>query len=334
MVKKVILLGVMSLLVVGVFSANLTEVFDTSKASSAIYKKAQMDLEITNLDYEKAKIEAVNKKAELAAELAYYNGLSNYNTSMKDYYSDILDRVLNVYTEEINLDIANLQLKNAQIDYNNNQTLYNRGLISNDDLKNSELNVKDAQTNLETVQLNLETAMDNLKKVYNEDYRQIEIKIPEYEGLFVTDEEYLNKNYNLKLASLNVEMSQYDLNNLPYNASQYNRRIVEVTHQKNLLTLEDLQYTLVDAHKTTKNAIEALYKTLQNLKERMDLAQGTYNDTKGRFDKGLVSEIELNTANINYLTAQKNYYDSLKNYIKAYINYLIDTGRSPEEVGL
>lgn len=332
--KKFSLLGVALLLVIGVFSANLTEVFDTSKANSTIYKTAQADLEITNLDYEKSKIEAVNKKAELASELAFYNGLSSYNTSMKDYYSDILDRVLNVYIEELNLNIANLQLKNAQIDYNNNKALYDRGLISNDDLKNSELNVKDAQTNLETVQLNLETAMDNLKKVYNKDYKQIELKIPEYEGLFVTDEEYLEKNYNLKLVSLNVEMSQYDLNNLPYNVSQYDRRKAEVTHQKNLLTLEDLQYTLVDAHKSTKNTIETLYKTLQNLKERMDLAQSTYNDTKERFDKGLVSEMELNTANINYLTAQKNYYDSLRNYIKVYINYLIDTGRSPEEVGL
>ncbi|MDY6896351.1 MAG: TolC family protein, partial [Thermotogota bacterium] len=98
--------------------------------------------------------------------------------------------------------------------------------------------------------------------------------------------------------------------------------------------LQDTQDTLIEAHKTTKNSIETLYKSLKNLEERMNLAQSTYNDTKDRFNRGLVSELELNTANINYLTSQKNYYESVRNYIKAYINYIIDTGRSLEEVGL
>jgi outer membrane protein TolC len=150
----------------------------------------------------------------------------------------------------------------------------------------------------------------------------------------VSDQEYLNNNYNLKLAQINVDISQYDLNNLPANASSYDKRIAEIIHQKNILTLQDSQDTLIEAHKTTKNSIETLYKNLKNLEERMSLTQSTYKDTMDRFNKGLVSELELNTANINYLTTQKNYYESVRSYIKAYINYVIDTGRSLEEVGL
>ncbi|MFY9404209.1 MAG: hypothetical protein WAP06_06095, partial [Defluviitoga tunisiensis] len=63
-------------------------------------------------------------------------------------------------------------------------------------------------------------------------------------------------------------------------------------------------------------------------------SQNTFNDTKNRFDKGLVSELELISSNIEYLNAQKNYYDSLKNYLETYINYVVDTGRSLKEVGL
>ena len=80
-------------------------------------------------------IEAINKKAELAGELAYQQGLMNYNSSIKEYYSDILDRIFNLYLQEINVNVANLQLKSAQITYDNNSELFNRGLISSDDLK-------------------------------------------------------------------------------------------------------------------------------------------------------------------------------------------------------
>jgi len=332
--KKVVLMVFTLILVTGMFSASLTEVFDTAKASSTIYKTAQLDLEKVNLDYNKAKIEATNKKLELSGELSYYSGISNYNSSLKNYYADIVDRVLDVHVEEINVKAADLQLKNAQITYDNNTELFNGGLISEDNLKSSELDVNDAQNNLESAQLNLQNAKDNLKELYEGDYSQIEVNVPTYENIFVSDEEYLNSNYNLKLAQLNVELSQYDLNNLPANASSYNKRIAEITHQKNILSLQDTKDTLIEAHKTTKNSIETLYKSLKNLQERMDLAKTTYNDTKDRFNKGLVSELELNTANINYLTSQKNYYESVRNYIKAYINYLIDTGRSLEEVEL
>ncbi|MGI6476174.1 MAG: hypothetical protein ACOX1K_00315 [Defluviitoga tunisiensis] len=41
-----------------------------------------------------------------------------------------------------------------------------------------------------------------------------------------------------------------------------------------------------------------------------------FNDTKNRFDKGLVSELELISSNIEYLNAQKNYYESLQELFK------------------
>lgn len=332
--KKSVLLILSLLMVVASFSISFVDVFEISKEKSNIYKMAQIDLEKTLLDYDKAKIEAINKKAELAGELAYQQGLMNYNSSIKEFYADILERIFNLHIQQISLNVANLQLKSAQINYDNNKELFNRGLISEDDLKNSELTVKDAENNLKNANINLETAQDNLKKVYEGDIKEITITIPTLEGLFVSDEEYLNTSYALKLAQLSVELSEYDLNNLPSNASSYNKKITEATHQKNLLTLEDTREKLVDAHKLTKNSLEILYRTLQNLKERVDLSQNTFNDTKNRFDKGLVSELELNSSNIDYLNAQKNYYESVQNYLTTYINYVVDTGRSLKEVGL
>ncbi|MDD3601306.1 MAG: TolC family protein [Defluviitoga tunisiensis] len=332
--KKSVLLVLSILMVVASFSIGLVDVFETSKEKSNIYKMAQIDLEKTLLDYDKAMIEAINKKAELAGELAYQQGLMNYNSSIKEYYSDILDRIFNLYLQEINVNVANLQLKSAQITYDNNSELFNRGLISSDDLKSSELTVKDAENNLKNANINLETAQDNLSKIYEGNIKEITINIPALEGFFVSDDEYLNNSYALKLSKLNVELSEYDLNNLPSNASNYTVKITQATHQKNLLTLEDTNEKLKEAHKLTKNSLEILYRTLQNLKERVDLSQNTFNDTKNRFDKGLVSELELISSNIEYLNAQKNYYDSLKNYLETYINYVVDTGRSLKEVGL
>lgn len=316
------------------FSVSLVDVFEIAKEKSNIYKIAQIDLEKTLLDYDKTMIEAINKKIELAGELAYQKGLMDYNNSIKEYYADILSRVFNLYLQEINVNIVTLQLKSAQINYDNSKELYNRGLISDDDLKSAELDVKDVENYLKNSQISLETAQDNLKKVYDGDIREITIVVPTLDGLFVSDEEYLNKSYALKLAKLNAALSEYDLNNLPSNASIYTKKITEATHQKNLLTLEDTEDKLLEAHKIIINSLEILDRTLQNLQERVKLSQKTFNDTKNRFDKGLVSELELNVANINYLNSQKTYYESLQNYLKTYINYVVDTGRSLKEVGL
>ncbi|MFA6639928.1 MAG: hypothetical protein WCY40_03430, partial [Defluviitoga tunisiensis] len=67
--KKSVLLVLSILMVVASFSIGLVDVFETSKEKSNIYKMAQIDLEKTLLDYDKAMIEAINKKAELAGEL-------------------------------------------------------------------------------------------------------------------------------------------------------------------------------------------------------------------------------------------------------------------------
>ncbi|HOB16161.1 MAG TPA: TolC family protein [Defluviitoga sp.] len=332
--KKSVLLLITLLMVVISFSVSLVDVFEIAKEKSNIYKIAQIDLEKTLLDYDKTMIEAINKKIELAGELAYQKGLMDYNNSIKEYYADILSRVFNLYLQEINVNIVTLQLKSAQINYDNSKELYNRGLISDDDLKIAELDVKDVENYLKNSQISLETAQDNLKKVYDGDIREITIVVPTLDGLFVSDEEYLNKSYALKLAKLNAALSEYDLNNLPSNASIYTKKITEATHQKNLLTLEDTEDKLLEAHKIIINSLEILDRTLQNLQERVKLSQKTFNDTKNRFDKGLVSELELNVANINYLNSQKTYYESLQNYLKTYINYVVDTGRSLKEVGL
>lgn len=332
--KKSVLLLITLLMVVISFSVSLVDVFEIAKEKSNIYKIAQIDLEKTLLDYDKTMIEAINKKIELAGELAYQKGLMDYNNSIKEYYADILSRVFNLYLQEINVNIITLQLKSAQINYDNSKELYNRGLISDDDLKSAELDVKDVENYLKNSQISLETAQDNLKKVYDGDIKEITIVVPTLDGLFVSDEEYLNKSYALKLAKLNAALSEYDLNNLPSNASIYTKKITEATHQKNLLTLEDTEDKLLEAHKIIINSLEILDRTLQNLQERVKLSQKTFNDTKNRFDKGLVSELELNVANINYLNSQKTYYESLQNYLKTYINYVVDTGRSLKEVGL
>ena len=222
--KKSVLLLITLLMVVISFSVSLVDVFEIAKEKSNIYKIAQIDLEKTLLDYDKTMIEAINKKIELAGELAYQKGLMDYNNSIKEYYADILSRVFNLYLQEINVNIITLQLKSAQINYDNSKELYNRGLISDDDLKSAELDVKDVENYLKNSQISLETAQDNLKKVYDGDIKEITIVVPTLDGLFVSDEEYLNKSYALKLAKLNAALSEYDLNNLPSNASIYTKK--------------------------------------------------------------------------------------------------------------
>ena len=62
--------------------------------------------------------------------------------------------------------------------------------------------------------------------------------------------------------------------------------------------------------------------TMDSQKKNTELAQNVYNTTKLKYDQGLGSNQEINTAQTDLITAQNNYYSSLYDAIIAKIDYL------------
>ncbi|MEO8413785.1 MAG: TolC family protein [Ginsengibacter sp.] len=67
--------------------------------------------------------------------------------------------------------------------------------------------------------------------------------------------------------------------------------------------------------------------TMDSQKKNIDLAQNVYNTTKLKYDQGLGSNQEINTAQTDLITAQNNYYSSLYDAIIAKIDYLQAAGK-------
>jgi outer membrane protein len=67
--------------------------------------------------------------------------------------------------------------------------------------------------------------------------------------------------------------------------------------------------------------------TMDSQKKNIELAQNVYNTTKLKYEQGLGSNQEINTAQTDLITAQNNYYSSLYDAIIAKIDYLQAAGK-------
>jgi outer membrane protein len=73
--------------------------------------------------------------------------------------------------------------------------------------------------------------------------------------------------------------------------------------------------------------IKSAMLTMDSQKKNIQLAQQVYNSTKLKYEQGLGSNQEINTAQTDLVTAQNNYYNSLYDAIIAKINYLQAAGK-------
>ena len=66
---------------------------------------------------------------------------------------------------------------------------------------------------------------------------------------------------------------------------------------------------------------------MDSQKKNIELAQQVYNATKLKYEQGLGSNQEINTAQTDLVTAQNNYYSSLYDAIISKINFLQAAGK-------
>jgi outer membrane protein TolC len=81
-----------------------------------------------------------------------------------------------------------------------------------------------------------------------------------------------------------------------------------------------------DVNQSRINMKSALI-TMDNQKKNIELAQNVYNTTNLKYEQGLGSNQEINTAQTDLITAQNNYYSSLYDAIIAKIDYLQAAGK-------
>ena len=286
-----------------------------------VYK---LNLEKNQLEYDKSLIQAMNRKAEIAAEITRLNGENQTQGNLSAFYSELLADIFEVKNQEIKSAISEISLKIAKLDYTDNQNLFDKGLISSNTLQNASITLRDAQTDLEQVEGDLEMALKNFKKDTGIQWQQMEIFIPEYDKYLIKDEKWLENSKAYKISEFNLEMADFDMENLSINASRYDKRLAEISYRQKEIDLDLSREKALDQKRDFEDSLYFLKKQMETVKERLSLSKTDLEDVKARHVKGLVSDIELYNQEKAYLNVLTQYNTTLKSFWTTLSSYVIN----------
>ncbi|MDQ6890863.1 MAG: TolC family protein, partial [Bacteroidota bacterium] len=91
--------------------------------------------------------------------------------------------------------------------------------------------------------------------------------------------------------------------------------------------IEQLKSSIDNDVKQSRINMKSALVTMDSQKKNIELAQQVYNTTKLKYEQGLGSNQEINTAQTDLITAQNNYYSSLYDAIIAKIDFLKAAGK-------
>jgi len=211
------------------------------------------------------------------------------------------------------------------LDYTDNQNLFEKGLISSNTLQNASITLRDSQTDLEQVKGDLEIALKNFKKDTGIQWQPMEIFIPVYDKYLIKDEKWLENAKAYQISQYNLEMAEFDMKNLSVNASQYDKRLAEISLRQKEIDLALSKEKALDQKRDFEDSLYFLKKQMETVKERLSLSKSDLKDVKVRHDKGLVSDTELYNQEKAYLNVLSQYNTTLKSFWTTLSNYVINS---------
>ncbi|MEA1884628.1 MAG: TolC family protein [Thermotogota bacterium] len=307
------------------------DIIDTAKEVNLNYRIYELNMEKNQLDYDKALIEAINKKSEIAAEINRLNGENQTQGNLSSFYSEILNHIFEVKTQEINHSISEISLKIAELDYQDSQNLFDKGLISSNALQNASITLGDAKTDLEQKQGDLEMALKNYKEDLGMEWEPLDIFVPDYNQYVITNNEWLEDSKTVQISEYNLEMAEFDIENLSLNASKYDQKIADISLEQKKIDLSLARENTLDQKRDLEDSLYFLKKQLETLKERLTLSNDDLEDVKTRHEKGLVSDTQLFNQEKSHLSVLSQYNATLKSYWTTLSNYVINSDQDVEE---
>jgi outer membrane protein len=271
-------------------------------------------------------------------------------TANIDNYEKLLHDTKEIYkngfAEKLDVDKVQVQLNNLNTQKLKAQNQIDAGLAGLKFLMN--MPQKDSLVLTDTLS-DEELKSGILDEAYNyenrKEYQQLEstIKLGEYNvrryKLSKLPTLTLSANY-----SQSAQRQQFDFFKGPYFTSSFvalrlnvpifegganNARIAEakLSLLKYNNSLDQLKSAIDNDVTQSRINIKSALITMDSQKKNTELAQNVYNTTKLKYDQGLGSNQEINTAQTDLITAQNNYYSSLYDAIIAKIDFLQAAGK-------
>ncbi|MEJ5230442.1 MAG: hypothetical protein WHT65_10620, partial [Pseudothermotoga sp.] len=92
--RKLFVFFLLSILII--VYAGIVDVVELAKQNSVTYLKAVLNFEQAKNDYDKAMIEAKNKRQQLVAQKTWLSAQQSYKQSLKSFYSEFFDTYIGV----------------------------------------------------------------------------------------------------------------------------------------------------------------------------------------------------------------------------------------------
>lgn len=303
--------------------AGIVDALEAAKNNSPAYLKLTLDREQAEDDYQKALLEARNKRQELSAQLSKMRADNTYRESLKSFVSDFLDTYFGVLDSQLALEIAQLNLQIAQIDYKEKKDLYDRGVGTLQDLKNASATLIEAEKDVDAAKLSVEQAKRDFQALVGEKF---EVKEPTKLNLnfsLPTVDELMDKSLTLAMARLNVQIAQMDLEGL-VNPSQYTKN----QYERNLKKAQaDVQAYLLSLRKSYESQVQTVrnaIKSIQAQLEKIEVAKLQLDTVQKNLSAGVASERDVLNAKLSYRNARRTLLSQLKSLLKNVCNVYID----------
>jgi len=304
--------------------ASVTDALESYKNNSPAYLKLTLDRQQAEDDYQKALLEAKNKRQELSAQLSKLKADSSYRESLKSFVNDFIDTYFAVVEAQLTLEMAQLSSQVAQIDYNEKKDLYDKGIGTLQDLKSASATLIETSKDLDAATLTLEQAKRDFEALIGANVKVEEPTQINFNFSLPTVDQLMDKSLTLAMARLNVQIAQMDLDGL-VNPSQYTKSYYERNLKK---AQADVQSYLQSLRKSYENQLQTIQNTVKSIQaqmEKIEVAKLQLETVQKNFAAGVASERDVLNAKLSHLNARKTLLTQVKSLLKNVCAVYIDT---------
>lgn len=305
--------------------AGVVDVVELAKQNSVTYLKAVLNFEQAKNDYDKAMIEAKNKRQQLVAQQSWLQAQQTYNQSVKSFYSEFFDAYIGVLENTLQVQIAQNKLRIAEIDFAQMQDLYKTGAATLQDLQSASSTRLEAEANFDEAKLNLEQSKQDLLILLGKEVQIIDPSLIKVDIKIPTVDDLINRSLAIQIAQIEVQVAQMDYDSLvnpsAYTKSKY-ERVLKIAQNE----LKDTQNSTKKSYQSLLLTTENLKKTIQAQRETVSVAKAQLDSAENNYKVGVGSEKDLLEARSTYFTAQKTLLGYVKSFLKNLCSLYTDMG--------
>lgn len=327
--RKVLVLFLISTVVL--MYAGIIDVIELAKQNSVTYLKAVLNFDQAKNDYDKAMIEAKNKRQQLVAQKSWLQAQQTYNQSIKNFYGEFFDAYIGVLENTLQVQIAENKLKIAEIDFSQTQDLYKTGAATLQDLQSASSTRLGAEASVDEAKLNLEQSKQDLLILLGGDMQITDLSSMSVDLKLPTVDELLSKSLAIQIAQIDVQIAQMDYDSL-VNPSAYTKDKYERTLRIAQNELKNTQNSTKKSYQSTLLTTENLKKSIQAQRETVNVAKAQLDSAENNYKVGVASEKDLLEAKNTYLTARKTLLGYVKSFLKNLCSLYIDANMDYQQM--